>query len=97
MVKRLLEINGVNWGYFLDHNPFEPHCNSHPNNFIVLPPVRMGYGGMYGWVGGWVDGWMDRGIEGGRGRKEKREEWYIGKRCSIEEIGKEIARWRIEG
>ena len=38
-VKRILEANDINWGYFFDHNPFEPHCNSHPNNFIVLPPV----------------------------------------------------------
>ena len=39
VVKRALEAAGVNWGYFFDHNPFEPHCNSHPNNFLVLPPV----------------------------------------------------------
>ena len=39
VVKRVLEAAGVNWGYFFDHNPFEPHCNSHPNNFLVLPPV----------------------------------------------------------
>ena len=40
-VKRLLEEEGINWGYFIDHNPFEPHCNAHPNNFVVLPPVRL--------------------------------------------------------
>lgn len=39
VVKRALETEGINWGYFFDHNPFEPHCNAHPNNFIVLPPV----------------------------------------------------------
>ena len=39
VVKRTLESHRINWGYFFDHNPFEPHCNSHPNNFIVLPPV----------------------------------------------------------
>lgn len=39
VVKQALEAAGVNWGYFFDHNPFEPHCNSHPNNFLVLPPV----------------------------------------------------------
>ena len=26
----------ISWGYFIDHNLFEPHCNAHPNNFIVL-------------------------------------------------------------
>ena len=39
VVKRLMEESGINWGYFIDHNPFEPHCNCHPNNYIVLPPV----------------------------------------------------------
>ena len=39
-VKRLLEEESINWGYFIDHNPFEPHCNAHPNNFVVLPSVR---------------------------------------------------------
>ncbi len=38
-VKRSLENHRINWGYFFDHNPFEPHCNAHPNNYIVLPPV----------------------------------------------------------
>lgn len=38
MVKHLLERHRINWGYFIDHNPFEPHCNAHPNNFVVLPP-----------------------------------------------------------
>ena len=28
---------GISWGYFFDHSPFEPHCNAHPNNFLVLP------------------------------------------------------------
>ena len=28
---------GISWGYFFDHNPFEPHCNAHPNNFLILP------------------------------------------------------------
>ncbi|KAI6652275.1 hypothetical protein LOD99_7290 [Oopsacas minuta] len=28
----------INWGTFFDHNPCEPHCNSHPNNLIILPP-----------------------------------------------------------
>jgi len=39
VVKQALEAGRINWGYFLDHNPFEPHCNAHPNNFIILPPV----------------------------------------------------------
>jgi hypothetical protein len=42
LFKRLLEDNNINWGYFIDHNQFEPHCNSHPNNFVVVPEV---YGG----------------------------------------------------
>ncbi|KAJ4453714.1 putative Adenylyltransferase and sulfurtransferase MOCS3-1 [Paratrimastix pyriformis] len=36
---RLLRRNGISWGYFIDHSEFEPHCNSHPNNFVVLPPA----------------------------------------------------------
>ena len=40
VVKQALEDSGINWGYFFDHNPFEPHCNSHPNNFLVLPRVH---------------------------------------------------------
>jgi hypothetical protein len=35
-IKRLLDENEISWGYFIDHNPFEPHCNAHPNNFVVL-------------------------------------------------------------
>ena len=35
---RFLLDNDVMWGYFFDYNPCEPHCNSHPNNFLVLPP-----------------------------------------------------------
>ncbi len=35
-VKRIFDENLICWGYFIDHNPFEPHCNAHPNNFIVL-------------------------------------------------------------
>ena len=33
-----LHTNNINWGTFFDHNQCEPHCNSHPNNLIVLPP-----------------------------------------------------------
>jgi hypothetical protein len=35
-VKRIFQDYDVSWGYFIDHNPFEPHCNAHCNNFIVL-------------------------------------------------------------
>lgn len=38
--KRLLDEHDICWGYFTDHNPFEPHCNAHPNNFIVQDPLR---------------------------------------------------------
>jgi hypothetical protein len=31
---------GISWGYFFDHSPFEPHCNAHPNNFIILPKEK---------------------------------------------------------
>lgn len=37
-VKRIFQDANISWGYFIDHNPFEPHCNAHPNNFAVLPP-----------------------------------------------------------
>ncbi|OMJ67500.1 hypothetical protein SteCoe_35324 [Stentor coeruleus] len=38
IVKRVLQDNYISWGYFIDHNPFEPHCNAHCNNFIILGP-----------------------------------------------------------
>ena len=38
--KRLLDENEISWGYFTDHNPYEPHCNAHPNNLIVLDPTK---------------------------------------------------------
>jgi len=44
-IKRVLEDHKVSWGYFTDHNPFEPHCNSHPNNFVVLDPSKEYSGG----------------------------------------------------
>ena len=31
-----MDEQALSWGYFTDHNPFEPHCNAHPNNFLVL-------------------------------------------------------------
>eukprot|EP00118_Oscarella_pearsei_P010864 m.68925 g.68925 ORF g.68925 m.68925 type:complete len:180 (+) comp35570_c0_seq7:1954-2493(+) len=43
--KRLLEDNDISWGYFFDHNPYEPHCNSHPNNFVVIPESLEGGAG----------------------------------------------------
>jgi len=36
--KRILDENMISWGFYTDHNPFEPHCNAHPNNFIVMDP-----------------------------------------------------------
>lgn len=36
LIKRLFDENLISWGYFIDHNLFEPHCNAHPNNFLVL-------------------------------------------------------------
>lgn len=38
LIKRIMQDNNISWGYFIDHNPFEPHCNAHCNNFIVLGP-----------------------------------------------------------
>lgn len=35
-IKRRLQDAEISWGYFIDHNPFEPHCNAHQNNFIIL-------------------------------------------------------------
>ena len=38
LILRCMHDSRINWGTFFDHNPCEPHCNSHPNNLIVLPP-----------------------------------------------------------
>lgn len=38
--KRLLDENLISWGYYTDHNPFEPHCNAHPNNFVITDPTE---------------------------------------------------------
>ena len=51
VVSSTLATNGLNWGYFFDHNPFEPHCNQHPNNFVILPPVS-GVWGLLVWKNG---------------------------------------------
>jgi len=37
-VKRVMDEDEISWGYFTDHNPFEPHCNAHANNFLVIDP-----------------------------------------------------------
>ena len=37
-VKRVLDENLISWGFFTDHNQFEPHCNAHANNFVVVDP-----------------------------------------------------------
>lgn len=47
-VKRLLDENEISWGYFTDHNPFEPHCNAHPNNLVVLDPLSNTHGNLLG-------------------------------------------------
>jgi hypothetical protein len=38
--KRVLDENLISWGYYTDHNPFEPHCNAHPNNFVITDPAK---------------------------------------------------------
>ena len=35
-VKRIMQDSRISWGYFIDHNPFEPHCNAHCNNLVIL-------------------------------------------------------------
>ena len=47
-VKRLLDENEISWGYFTDHNPFEPHCNAHPNNLVVLDPTKNEHANLLG-------------------------------------------------
>lgn len=47
-VKRVLDENELSWGYFTDHNPFEPHCNAHPNNLVVLDPLSNEFANMLG-------------------------------------------------
>ena len=47
-VKRLLDEKDISWGYFTDHNPFEPHCNAHPNNLVVLDPTENEHGNLLG-------------------------------------------------
>ena len=37
-IKRILDENLISWGYFTDHNQFQPHCNAHANNFVVVDP-----------------------------------------------------------
>jgi hypothetical protein len=37
-IKRVLDDNLISWGFFTDHNQFEPHCNAHANNFVVVDP-----------------------------------------------------------
>ena len=47
-IKRLLDEKEISWGYFSDHNPFEPHCNAHPNNLVVLDPSRSSHANLLG-------------------------------------------------
>ena len=37
---RLMNESEISWGFFTDHNPFEPHCNAHPNNLVILDPSK---------------------------------------------------------
>lgn len=46
--KRLLDEHEISWGYFMDHNPFEPHCNAHPNNLVVLDPAKNEHANLLG-------------------------------------------------
>ena len=39
-IVRLMNESEISWGFFTDHNPFEPHCNAHPNNLVVLDPSK---------------------------------------------------------
>ena len=47
-IKRLLDEHEISWGYFTDHNPFEPHCNAHPNNVVVLDPTKNEHSNLLG-------------------------------------------------
>lgn len=47
-VKRLLDEQEISWGYFTDHDPFQPHCNAHPNNLVVLDPTQNEHGNLLG-------------------------------------------------
>ena len=47
---RIKDENLISWGYFTDHNPFEPHCNAHPNNFIVQFPLKSEHNNLLGMV-----------------------------------------------
>lgn len=42
---RFLQVNEIMWGYFFDYNPCEPHCNSHPNNYVVINPSQRSLNG----------------------------------------------------
>eukprot|EP00352_Strombidinopsis_acuminata_P002099 CAMPEP_0176396780 /NCGR_PEP_ID=MMETSP0126-20121128/44556_1 /TAXON_ID=141414 ORGANISM="Strombidinopsis acuminatum, Strain SPMC142" /NCGR_SAMPLE_ID=MMETSP0126 /ASSEMBLY_ACC=CAM_ASM_000229 /LENGTH=107 /DNA_ID=CAMNT_0017770611 /DNA_START=763 /DNA_END=1086 /DNA_ORIENTATION=+ len=44
LAKRVMDENLLSWGFFTDHNPFEPHCNAHANNFLVLDPLENSQG-----------------------------------------------------
>ena len=46
--KRLFDEHEISWGYFMDHNPFEPHCNAHPNNLVVLDPAKNEHANLLG-------------------------------------------------
>lgn len=47
-VKRILDEATISWGFFTDHQVFEPHCNAHPNNLILLDPSENEHGNILG-------------------------------------------------
>ena len=47
-IKRILDENEISWGYFMDHDPFQPHCNAHPNNFVVVDPIKNEHANLLG-------------------------------------------------
>ena len=48
--KRVLDENLISWGYYVDHDPFAPHCNAHPNNFVVMDPSNSPYNNLLAMV-----------------------------------------------
>jgi hypothetical protein len=40
-ILRWMHEHEMVWGYFIDHDMCEPHCNSHPNNLVMIIPNDM--------------------------------------------------------
>ena len=36
-IKKCMQNANINWGSFIDHGPYNFHCNAHSNNFVILP------------------------------------------------------------